>query len=236
MSAINTFIDLTKELRGVVLSEGKKKRPYRKLRCYKTSQRMKFLDDYAKDIEKMSCMWLKKLGVCIDDSITLQDVLQEVKIKALTSRTWYDKERSCKSKPTTFLYIIIRNAIFGMMRKHSKEIPFSHLNNIHQFLKNGYYEEIESILEDEVPNKDGMSYDYIDGVIDVQKELKNHKPLLSYIFYGYLMGHRNSDIARALSVTEMFIGLEWNKFVKTFRRFRCRVLPFFQRKLSMSAV
>ena len=234
MSSLGMFIDLSKELhRGFFPKVKHRKFRYSESRA---RERMEFLNKYAGDIEHMSLMWIKKLGTPID----LQDVIQEVRTRALTSRTWYStkwysKKYKCGSKATTFLYAAIRNVILGMMRKEPREIPFSQIDNTRQFLQNGYFKEFEIPLDEEVVDRN-TNFDRIDGLLDIQKELKSKKPLLSYIFYGYLMGYRNSDIARALAVTEMFIGIEWNKFVHTFRRFRCRALPFFQRKFSTLAV
>jgi DNA-directed RNA polymerase specialized sigma24 family protein len=234
MSNLGMFVDLSKELHKGLFPKVKK---HHKLRYSesRTRKRLEFLNKYSRDIERMSRMWLKRLNTHIDP----QDVIQEVRTRALTSRVWYsDKWYSTKykhgSKATTFLYSAIRNTILGMISKEPREIPFSQINNTCQFLKNGYYNELEIPLDEKVVDKN-TNFDSVDGFMDIQKELQNKKPLLSYIFYGYLMGYRNSDIARALAVTEMFIGIEWNKFVHTFRRFRCRALPFFQRKFSTLA-
>jgi len=231
--SLGMAIDLTRELHKMVFPKEKRPRKFRYSES-RSRERSKFLDDYAEDIKYMTLAMLKKKAFSFD----LQDVLQEVRKRALTSRSWYSKkwyseEGKCGSKATTFLYVVIRNVIQSMIKKEPKEIPFSQLNNTRQVLQDGDYREFEVTLDESVMDEEDRGYDYIDRVIDIQEELKDNKPLLSYIFYGYLMGYKNRDIARELLVTDAFIGLEWNRFVQTFRRFRCNPLLFLQKKLSV---
>jgi hypothetical protein len=103
------------------------------------------------------------------------------------------------------------------MREYpTKEIPMSHLE------ENPWKELNEK-------EYDSQEYDCLEDIRDVQKSVKRkNNSVLNYIFYGYLLGYKNSEIAQKLSVTDMYIGLVWNKFIKEYRRIHCKVVPFFR--------
>lgn len=184
------------------------------VRVYKSpalKERVKFLEKYSKDIYAMSSSWLKKYKLDID----IWDVIQEVRLKVLSSKTWYDDMHVSGAKETTFLFIVIKHVVIGLRRDLSKEVLWSDLKEDPWKITN---EEIEALHNAE---------SYEDDIKNIQKTLKDKKPLLSYIFYGYLLGYINSEIAQKLRVTEAHIGCVWNAFIKSYRRMQCRVVPFF---------
>ena len=196
----------------------------------KDKTREGFLNKYSKDIKCISFMWVRKLNLDID----VQDIIQEVNLRALTSRAWYDEDwhndEGHGSKVSTFLYIVIKNILFTFLKEQPKEIAFSKMNHTRLYLENGYYKEFEITLEEliayEGKESDLSISDYTDEVRSIQVQLYKEKPILGYIFYGYLLGYNNWEIAQKLSVTDAYIGLVWNAFAKKYRRTECKEIPF----------
>jgi hypothetical protein len=137
------------------------------------SERMQFLIDYSTTMNNMIFHWMKKYGIV--RKVNLRDILHDIQLKTLSSRTWYDKKHKTKSKLTTYLFIVVRNGVVGFIRKHYRTWD-------------GYQKPKEVLMSDLTPadrarvrecmNGDTSSYsvdcldDYIDssrgGIIDAR--------------------------------------------------------------------